>query len=174
MTFTPAGLQAASRGAQHGSWHPSGDPTNPTNARKMHPSRGCPWGVDRSALGSQRGLPWVYNGDNPSDARFAQQQVVYAGFCGATKEMWLVRAKCMKIHLYSHGLRIFYSGSCHLVSLCRNKYNFPRTATYKFMFCRAGRGRMPPPLPVDLLDARGPRRASGPAARGEPPPHPVQ
>eukprot|EP00661_Eupelagonemidae_sp_cell13_P013241 gene13241-biopygen1982 len=39
------------------------------------------------------------------------------------------------VHLYSHGLRNVYSGSCHLVSLCRNKYNFPRTATYKFMFC---------------------------------------
>eukprot|EP00661_Eupelagonemidae_sp_cell13_P010809 gene10809-biopygen1786 len=32
-------------------------------------------------------------------------------------------------------------------------------------------GRIPPP--VDLLDARGPRRASGPAGRGAPPPPPA-
>eukprot|EP00661_Eupelagonemidae_sp_cell13_P015672 gene15672-biopygen23212 len=33
-------LKAVSRGAQHGSCPPSWDPTNPTNARKVHPSRG--------------------------------------------------------------------------------------------------------------------------------------
>eukprot|EP00661_Eupelagonemidae_sp_cell13_P006654 gene6654-biopygen10451 len=49
----PKAFKAASRGAQHASWPTSGDPTNPTNARKLHPSgvHGQPWAPKGWSIG---------------------------------------------------------------------------------------------------------------------------